>query len=321
MKGAPIVVKEPVVSYQETVTAALPEPSMKNKKGDRVPNPDYQSGVKARTALAKSANKHNRMYITAEPAGDEFVEGCLEGEIQANAQIKLRARLLADKYGWDVKDAQKIWKFGPEEKDVIPTNVVVDSTKGVQYLNEIKESVNAGFNWAAACGPFCDEPLRGVRFDIQDVTLHADSIHRGMGQIMPPTRRALYAAMYLAEPSIAEPVYLAEITVPSAHMGGVYSTLSQRRGIIVSENPRAGTPMTVIKAHLPVAMGFGFTEALRSQTSGTAFPQCVFSHYQEISGGIFKEGSMAYETCMKIRKRKQLDEGGPPPLSRYMDKL
>merc|ERR1719453_2243808 len=111
--------------------------------------------------------------------------------------------------------------------------------------------------------------------------------------------------MYLAEPSIAEPVYLAEITVPSAHMGGVYSTLSQRRGVVISENPRAGTPMTVIKSHLPVAEGFGFTEALRSQTSGTAFPQCVFHHF---GGTVFKEGSMAYEVCRKIRKRKQMDE-------------
>lgn len=127
--------------------------------------------------------------------------------------------------------------------------------------------------------------------------------------------------MYLAEPSILEPYYMAEINVPVAFMGGVYSCLSQRRGVIQSEIPRAGTPMTVIKAHLPVAEGFGFTEALRSQTSGTAFPQCVFSHYAAMSGGIFKEGSMAYETCLAIRKRKGLDDGGPPPLSRYMDKL
>ena len=29
----------------------------------------------------------------------------------------------------------------------------------------------------------------GIRFNLMDVTLHTDAIHRGAGQIMPPTRR------------------------------------------------------------------------------------------------------------------------------------
>ena len=51
---------------------------------------------------------------------------------------------------------------------------MVDVTKGVQYLNEIKDSVVAGFQWATKEGVMCDENMRGVRFNIHDVTLHAD---------------------------------------------------------------------------------------------------------------------------------------------------
>jgi len=55
--------------------------------------------------------------------------------------------------------------------------------------------------------------MRGVRFNIHDVSLHADAIHRGGGQIIPTTRRVLYASQLTAQPSIMEPVYLVEIQV------------------------------------------------------------------------------------------------------------
>ena len=62
-----------------------------------------------------------------------------------------------------------------------------------------------------------DENLRAVRFNIYDVTLHTDAIHRGGGQIIPTARRALYACQLTAEPRIMEPVYCCEIQVtPSA---------------------------------------------------------------------------------------------------------
>lgn len=55
--------------------------------------------------------------------------------------------------------------------------------------------------------------MRAIRFDIHDVTLHTDAIHRGGGQIIPTARRALYACELTAEPRMMEPVYLVEIQV------------------------------------------------------------------------------------------------------------
>jgi len=46
----------------------------------------------------------------------------------------------------------------------------------------------------------CDENMRGIRFDIHDVTLHTDAIHRGGGQIIPTARRVYYACELTAEP-------------------------------------------------------------------------------------------------------------------------
>lgn len=62
-------------------------------------------------------------------------------------------------------------------------------------------------------GALCEENMRAIRFDIHDVTLHADAIHRGGGQIIPTARRVLYACQLTAQPRLMEPVYLVEIQV------------------------------------------------------------------------------------------------------------
>jgi elongation factor 2 len=65
-------------------------------------------------------------------------------------------------------EARKIWCFGP---DTTGPNVLVDVTRGVQYLNEIKDSSIAAFQWATKEGVLCEENMRGVRLNIIDVTV------------------------------------------------------------------------------------------------------------------------------------------------------
>jgi elongation factor 2 len=293
--GVPLRVSDPVVAYRETVAA--------------------KSSI---TALSKSPNKHNRIYMIAEPLGDEVANDIESGKISPRDDFKIRARVLADEHGWDVTDARKIWCFGP---DTTGANVVVDQTKAVQYLNEIKDSVVSGFQWASKDGPVAGEPLRATRFNIMDVTLHADAIHRGGGQIMPTTRRVLYAAMLLAEPSILEPVFLCEIQVPEQAMGGIYGVLTRRRGHVFEEAQRPGTPLFNVKAYLPVNESFGFTADLRSNTAGQAFPQMVFDHWQILSGGSpLDKTTKPGQVVEEMRKRKGM-KPDVPGVENYYDKL
>ena len=46
--------------------------------------------------------------------------------------------------------------------------MVVDVTKGVQYMNEIKESMVSSFQWSSKQGVLCDENIRGMRFNVSD---------------------------------------------------------------------------------------------------------------------------------------------------------
>merc|ERR1712215_517228 len=293
----PLKKADPVVSYRETVSE---ESNQMNQ--------------------TKSPNKHNRLFMKAVPMPDGLAEDIDNGEVNPRDDFKVRGRYLADKYEYDITEARKIWCFGP---DTNGPNLMIDCTKGVQYLNEIKDSVVAGFQWASKEGVLCDENLRGVRFNIHDVTLHADAIHRGGGQIIPTARRCFYACVLTAEPRLMEPVYLVEIQCPQESTGGIYSCLNRRRGHIFEENQVAGTPMVYVKAYLPVNESFGFTADLRSQTQGKAFPQCVFDHWQMIPDDPMEESqkpTSSYVIVNDTRKRKGLNEG-VPPLDKFLDKM
>jgi len=285
---------DPVVSFRETVSA----------ESDQM-------------CLSKSPNKHNRLFMKAQPLGEGVPEAIEAGTIDPQEDPKARARLLADKYGWDVTDARKIWCFGPDTKG---PNVLVDMTKAVQYLLEIKDSMTSAFQWACKEGVLCEENVRAVRFNLYDVALHADAIHRGGGQIIPTARRCYYACMLTAQPRLLEPIYLVEIQCPESVIGGIYATLNRRRGNIVAEEPRPGTPLCNVRAYLPVLESFGFTADLRAQTGGQAFPQCVFDHWAMIPGDPFDPSSKCGQVVVGVRKRKGLKEG-IPALDNFFDKL
>jgi elongation factor 2 len=295
MKGAPIRMGDPVVSFQETITA--------------------ETGM---DCIAKSPNKHNRIYLRAEPLGDEVSKAIEEGDINPDQDMKVRARILADEYKWDVTDARKIWTFGlpPDGK----CNLLVDTTKAVQYLHEIKDSCVGGFIQATAEGVICGEAMRGIRFNLSDVTLHADAIHRGAGQIMGPMKRAMFACQIKSGAALLEPMYIVDITVPQNAIAGVYSTLNARRGIVHSQEDRPGTPLCKVKAYLPVLESFGFTSLLRQNTGGQAFPQMIFSHWQLLNGNPYDAGSQAEKVVLAVRERKGM-KAELPAFGDYYDRL
>ena len=297
MNGAPLKISEPVVSFRESIQA-----------------------VSSIQCLSKSPNKHNRLFARGQPLTEELsveIESSATDKVGPDADPKIRARHLADNYEWDVADARKIWCYGPDGRG---PNVIVDVTKGVQNMNEMKDSFVAAWQWATKEGVLCDENMRGVRINIEDVTMHADAIHRGGGQIIPTARRVVYACCLTASPTMLEPVFLVDIQTVEHAMGGIYSVLTRRRGIIIGEENRPGTPIYNVRAYLPVAESFGFTADLRASTGGQAFPQCVFDHWQPYPGNPLEPGTACNKIVLEIRKRKGL-KPDIPPLDEYFDKL
>merc|ERR1719389_1395213 len=192
----PLKKGNPVVSYKETVT-------------------DESS----QQCLSKSPNKHNRIFARAAPLTEDLAMDIEEEKVTPKMDVKIRKKYLQEKFEWDPNDAMKIWCFGPETTGA---NLLVDTTKQCQYLNEIMDSCEAAFQWATKEGVLTDENMRGIRFNLEDVTLHADAIHRGGGQITPTMRRNLFACEYTAQPRFQEPIFLVEIQTPDDAVGGIY---------------------------------------------------------------------------------------------------
>jgi elongation factor 2 len=96
---------DPVVTYKETVTQ-----------------------ISSEVCLSKSPNKHNRIFMLAEPLGEDLTNAIEDEKLTSKEDSKTRNRKLADKYGWDINEAKKIWCFGPETSGA---NLLVDQTKAV----------------------------------------------------------------------------------------------------------------------------------------------------------------------------------------------
>lgn len=66
---------------------------------------EYRETVLARSAaiaLAKSPNKHNRIYVRAEPMPEKVVDAIEFDQVTARPDTRFRARSLVDRHDWCV---------------------------------------------------------------------------------------------------------------------------------------------------------------------------------------------------------------------------
>jgi len=280
-------VSPPVVKLSETVTTA--------------------SSV---ICLGKSPNKLNRVYVTAEPLNEKLVQDLEDKKLPLDNQKELATILVKD-YGWDKADTLKLWWMEG-------SNCLIDNSHAVPYLHTVKDHLIGAVKLACSEGVLAGEPLRGVRFNIMDATLHSDNVHRGPGQIIQTAKRAFLAAQLCAQPALVEPIFLSEIQCDQKVVSKIYSLVSQKRGNVFDEQIKDGN-MVLVRGHLPVLESFGFDSELRESTSGQATPQLMFSHWSCLAGDPFVDG-FAKNVLMSVRDRKKM-KAQLPVLADYNDKL
>src|SRR5690606_34215309 len=154
------------------------------------------------------------------------------------------------KYGWDILQARSIWAFGP---DINGPNILSNETLPTEVnqtlLGDIRDSVVRGFRWGTREGPLCDEPIRNVKFRLVDAIIASEKLQRGSGQIIPTARKVCYSSFLMAQPKMMEPVYYTEIQTPLDCIKGVYNVLDRRRGHVIQDQPKPGSPLYTIKAY------------------------------------------------------------------------
>ncbi|MGC8850227.1 MAG: elongation factor EF-2, partial [Candidatus Bathyarchaeia archaeon] len=162
-----------------------------------------------------------------------------------------------------------------------------------------------GFRWAIKEGPLAYEQIRGLKAKIVDVSLHEDPVHRGPAQIMPMTRRAIFAAFLSADPCLLEPIQKITVKVPPDLLGAVTSVITQKRGRIISVEQKEH--LVYVTGELPTAETFDLSEILRSATAGRAFWGLEFSRWAPVPA------SMMQQVIRSVRERKGLSPEHPKP--------
>jgi elongation factor 2 len=185
-------------------------------------------------------------------------------------------------------------------------------TRGIQYLEEVKELFLEGFESTLESGPLGEEISMGLKFKLNDANLHEDAVHRGPAQVLPAIRNAILGSMMLAEPALLEPMQKVVIDTPNDYMGACTREIQNRRGQIVNMGQEGD--MARIESKVPVAEMFGFAGDIRSAAEG----RCLLSN--EIAGFEPLPREMQNQIVREIRQRKGLS-AEPFPASHYLGDL
>ena len=245
----------------------------------------------------KSPNHHNRFYIEFEPLEPGVITSLKDGKISMKGEEIERRKILIEN-GMDKDEARSIVGF-------YGTNVLLNMTKGIQYLRETMELILEGFEEALKNGPISREPAQGIKAKIVDVKLHEDAVHRGPAQVIPAVRQAMQAGILMADPVLLEPFQNVYIQVPQDQMGGAMSEIQGRRGVILSMESEGD--MIILKAKMPVAQMIGFSGAIRSATEGRALWSTEFAGFEPLPANLL------LDTVKQIRTRKGLKPEMPKP--------
>ncbi|MEM3833539.1 MAG: elongation factor EF-2 [Thermoprotei archaeon] len=259
----------------------------------------YREGIRNRgeTFEAKSPNRHNRIVAEVEPLNEATLRLLAEGRVTEDMDWRTRAKILRDEADWDADEARNIWAIDEH------LNIFVDATKGVQYLNEVADTLINGFRWTVSAGPLAHEPMRGVKVRLLDATIHEDPAHRGPAQLMPALKNATIASILTAKPVLLEPIYKIEVKVAQDYLSGVIKIITSKRGKINTMEQQG--LIAIIKGEIPVAESEGLADEMRSATAGKAFWATEFSKWFPVPE------NLVMDIIMKIRERKGLPKSLP----------
>jgi elongation factor 2 len=267
----PITASEPIVVYRESVERA---------------SPSFEG---------KSPNKHNRFKFVVEPLEQTIIDAIHEGTIPSGERIKDRKAL--------AQDLQELGMNKDESRSLVAIegyNLLLDRTKGIQYLYETMELVKDAFNEVINRGPLANEKVMGLKVMLVDAKLHEDNIHRGPAQVIPAVRSAIYGAMCLAQRLLMEPKQKLFIQVPDSVMGDTVREIQQRRGEV--ESMEQDDQDTAIVAKVPVAEMFGFSSDIRGATAGRALWSTENQGFERVPR------ELEHKVVREIRLRKGLKE-------------
>ena len=194
--------------------------------------------------------------------------------------------------------------LGADAQDILDSQGCNLLFAGSQF-SSMRNSIIAGFKLCVSGGPLCEEPIYGVGFRVDDVgvrkltltyLLQMDDeaaftpcadMPLQFGETIGCTKEAFRNAFLAAQPRIMEPMYRCDVQSDFTVIGKTYEVLQQHRCRIQEEKQKENSNAAFISCFLPVMESFGFPNDLSSKTSGKAYPQLMFSHFELVTDDPF----------------------------------
>jgi elongation factor 2 len=292
------------VLHLEIATSLLEEAGLDITTTQPLINYRETSRIKTSPIMSKSPNRHNKIFMRVEPLSEEIIDMIRTGQIREDMDKKEMARLLREK-GWSADEARSVAALD------ITGNMLIDETKGVQFMQESMDSIRSGFDDVTHSGPIAHESVRGVKFILHHFVPHEDPAHRGLAQLMPATRRSMLGSMLIGDPTLLEPILGIEVKCPQEQIGIVAGILSSKRGKLLKVEQKG--LISIIQGEVPASETFDLSEIMRGGTAGKALWSTYFKSWQAVPQSILKN------LVADIRKRKGLNPEPPSP-DEFIDK-
>ena len=278
--GLSITTSQPLINYRETIRS----------KGGPI--------------MSKSPNRHNKIFMRVEPLREDIIEMIKNGHIKEDMDKKELAKILREK-GWNADEAKNVSAIDPSG------NMLIDETKGVQFIQESMDSIKSGFDDVVHSGALAHETLRGVKFVLNHFVPHEDPAHRGLAQLMPATRRSMLGSMLIADPVLLEPILGIEVKCPQEQIGTVAGILSGKRGKLLNVDQKG--VIAIMQGEVPASETFDLSEVMRGGTAGKAMWSTYFKSWQAVPQSVIRT------LISDVRKRKGLNPDPPSP-DEFIDK-
>ncbi|MBQ7754051.1 MAG: elongation factor G, partial [Treponema sp.] len=137
-----------------------------------------------------------------------------------------------------------------------------------------KSSLDSGINYGYPCADIA-VTVTGIEYD--ELTASTFAFEACAAQLFDKVCN-------MASPELLEPVMNVDISCPKEFVGDAMSQMTQRGGMILGQDSKAGGD--IVHAQAPMAKMFGFSTNLRSATQGRASFSMEFSHFQVKAGGL-----------------------------------
>ena len=228
------------------------------------------------------------LFQNATPIKDRLKEGKGCGEVLkalCDGNLEFSNEQLSDLSF--KKLLQEAVSFGPSAE---PTNILsIHYDQPFSDLAPLLPHLKYAFQLAASAGPICNEPMMGVWFEVSNISVCGTAM--SYGKQVSLFRDAFMRSFLLRPTRLFLAMYSCEILVAPEIFGRVCGLINKRHGRIIKEVFDEEMNTFTVSGQFPIIEGGGFTDELRTKTSGLAVPQLQFGGFHPMSVNLFTQSN------------------------------